>query len=83
MFFEDIPNFFQAAKGIAEGENKVDNNGIVSLATASACGESLNPICLIPKPNATREASGDEKLTTKWGEKFDTIFVNSTIRFEL
>ena len=83
MFFDDIPYFLQAAKGIADGENKVDTNGIVSFATASACGESLKPICLIPKPNATRDASGDEKLTTNSGENFEMIFVNSTIRFEL
>ncbi len=44
IWLEDMPYFFQAEIGMTEGENNFVNNGIVNLATASACGESLKPM---------------------------------------
>src|ERR687885_683865 len=63
----EIPNPIQAEYGITQGQNRWFIRGIVSFATDSACGESFMPICLIPKPNATLEPSGDENVTAVSG----------------
>ena len=54
--------------------------GIVNFITAVACGESENPMCGIPNPYATLDASGDWKLINKSGLNFSIFFVKILLR---
>src|SRR3990167_7894770 len=51
----------------------------VNFITALACGESQNAICLIPMPNDTLAASGEQKLIANSGENLsinkDSFFI--------
>src|SRR5262249_15625376 len=68
----EIPEHFHAENGITQGQKSRANNGIVSFVTAVACGESLKPTCLIPRPKDTLLHSGDENETATDGSNFFT-----------
>src|SRR5216683_7174366 len=73
------PNSFQTDRPMIHGQQRKFVKGIVSRATIQECGESLAATWGMPRPNATRDASTDEKETATFGFHFWIRFASLVI----
>lgn len=79
IFLGEIPYVVHALLGMILGVKRRVASGMVSRATASACGESFRQMWGTFRPNATRESSGEEKETAMSGCNSSVMRVSSRV----